>query len=141
MSSGSPLRLSHSSVGVCSAWLMYLSRRAIRRSIFSPSSSAADSTLLWRLPERRETARTTMAAAMSAIENHRRMFMRLFMMVWLSLQDGESPVQLLCKDGAHHLVREGHFGKGNLPARPLVNGLREAVGPSNGENKVLGTRP
>lgn len=62
------------------------------------------------------------------------------MVIGLSLDDGESPVQLLCKDGAHHLVREGHLGKGNLSARPLVNGLREAVGPSHGENKVLGAR-
>ena len=59
------------------------------------------------------------------------------MVIGFSLDDGESPVQLFCKNRSHHLVGERHPGQGNEAFGPVVYLLREAVGAADHEHQRL----
>ena len=51
-----------------------------------------------------------------------------FVMVRLSVLDGESPVQLFDKEQTNHLVGECHAGKGKHTVASVVDRLGETVG-------------
>ena len=59
------------------------------------------------------------------------------MVIGLSPQDGESPVELFCKNRSHHLVGKRHSGKGNLSFRPGIDRLGESIGPADDEDEGL----
>lgn len=60
----------------------------------------------------------------------------LFMMIWLTLQNGIGPVQLLHKKQADHLVRESHPRKRKLIIGPVVNRLVKPVRTTDYKNQA-----
>ena len=59
------------------------------------------------------------------------------MVIGLAFDDGESPVQLLCKNRSHHLVGERHPGQGDEAFGPVIDLLRESVGAADDEHQRL----
>ena len=59
-----------------------------------------------------------------------------FVVVGFVVENGEGTVELLGEDEADHLVREGHWGKGELLVGSGIDLGREAVGASDEEDKA-----
>ena len=100
---------------------MYLSRILMRALVLLPKSAAAASGSSLPVPVRSDAAKIMADAAINTIAMLCRMTRDLFIMVGLPTKDRERPVQLLCKNRAHHLMGESHLGKGHLCTRPGVN--------------------
>jgi hypothetical protein len=59
------------------------------------------------------------------------------MMIAFVVQDGKRPVELFEKEGADHLVGEGHLRKGDDSVGASAQLIGEAVGPSDGGRLFL----
>ena len=59
------------------------------------------------------------------------------MVVRAVVQNGHGPVKLFHEDKPYHLVRERHFGKGNLFLGSLIDGRRESVRSADDEHQPL----
>lgn len=62
-----------------------------------------------------------------------------FVVVWGVVQYGKCPIELLCKNCAYNLVREGHLGEGYLLVRASIDLGAEAVGATNDEDEAFYT--
>ena len=59
----------------------------------------------------------------------------LLVVVRLSFYDSTCAIERLGKDKAHHLMREGHLGEGDLLVGAVVDWLRKAVGTADDKDK------
>ena len=62
----------------------------------------------------------------------------LFVVIWLSLDDGAGTVELFGEDESYHLVGERETRQGYLFVGPLIDGRGEAVGTSDDEYQSAG---
>ena len=62
----------------------------------------------------------------------------LFVMIWLTLDDGAGTVELFGEDESYHLVGEREARQGYLFVGPLIDGRGEAVGASDDEHQSAG---
>ena len=62
----------------------------------------------------------------------------LFVMIWLSLDDGAGTVELFGEDESYHLVGERETRQGYLFVGTLIDGRGEAVGASDDEHQSAG---
>ena len=63
----------------------------------------------------------------------------LLVMVGLIVDDCKCSVELLGKDCADNLMREGHLGESNEAVGPIVDLLRETIGAANYESNPFGS--
>ena len=61
------------------------------------------------------------------------------MVVRLTFYNSTCAIERLGKDKAHHLMREGHLGEGDLLVGAVVDWLREAVGTADDKDKPSGS--
>ena len=62
----------------------------------------------------------------------------LFVMIWLSLDDGAGTVELFGEDESYHLVGERETRQGYLFVGTLIDGRGETVGASDDEHQSAG---